>query len=56
MFERYQTIKILGDDEAERPNKVEQDPNVVKTMSDELMELWEEIVEEFLDTVNPDDD
>ena len=49
-------IEILGDDEAERPNKVEKDPNVVKTMSDELMELWEEIVEEFLDTVNPDDD
>ena len=47
-------IEILGDEETERPSKVEKDP--VKTMSDELVELWEELVEEFLDTVNPDDD
>ena len=27
-----------------------------KTMSEELEELWEEVVEEILDTVNPEDD
>ena len=27
-----------------------------KSLSDELVELWEELVEEFLDTVNPEDD
>ena len=27
-----------------------------KTMSEELEELWEEVVEEILDTVNPEED
>ena len=27
-----------------------------KTLSEELEELWEEVVEEILDTVNPEED
>ena len=60
---QVERIELLEDaDEDEAAHKVKSktgDSRSIsekKTMSEELEELWEEVVEEILDTVNPEDD
>ena len=58
--ERIESLKDADEDEAALQVKSKTgDSRAIsekKTMSEELEELWEEVVEEILDTVNLEDD